>query len=372
MSAMRGLFLSLLLALAPPASADAPDETSSVRLQGIIGDIQIRTAIDVASLASGAVHRFYVPVGRMPTGQQWFVPVVVIRGEQDGPRFLLTAAVHGDELNGIGIAHRLIDDISPSQLNGTLTIVPGVNVPGILAGTRNYPFVNGTGGGTNLNREMPGDVTSDDPGVRYAGGVWRGIVQGNADFAIDLHTQSTGTAYPLYAFADYRSDAVKEIAQLLGVEMIKIDMGQKGTVETTLNDLGIPAVTFEVGGANTFQYDLIDRAVLGIKRLMSAKGMLPGYVPEPVGPEPIVGNDTVGVDAAVSGIVMRLKDLLDPVEEGEVIAVSRDSFGRIIKRYKAPVSGHVAAITTDPLREEGSLIIRILTTNKSKSCRNGC
>jgi hypothetical protein len=355
-----------------PAFADAPDEIPSPTLLGLIGDVQIREAVDAGSLPAGAVHRFYVPAGRMPTGQDWLVPVVVIRGQADGPKLLLTAAVHGDELNGIAVTHRLIDDLDPATLSGTVTLVPGVNVPGMLAGTRNYPFVNGTGNGTNLNREMPGARNSTDPGILYAGKVWRGIIQGNADFAIDLHTQSTGTAYPLYAFADYRSKVVKEMAELLGAQMIKIDKGQKGTVETALNEVGVPAITLEIGGANRFDYPLIDSAVTGIKRLMSAKGMLPGFTAPPIESATIVGNDTVNVRAEVSGIVMRKKDLLDPVSKDEVIAESRDAFGRVVKRYTSPVDGHVASIATDPLREEGSLIIRILAMNKSKTCRYGC
>lgn len=366
------LTLVMIVGIVAPAFADAPDETRSPKLLGLVGDVQIRKAVDAGSLPAGAVHRFYVPGGRMPTGQEWLVPVVVIRGDTDGPKLLLTAAVHGDELNGIAVTHRLIDDLDPAQLNGTVTLVPGVNVPGMLAGTRNYPFVNGTGNGTNLNREMPGARTSSNPGILYAGNVWRGIIQGNADFAIDLHTQSTGTAYPLYAFADYRSKAVKEMAQLLGAQMIKIDTGQKGTVETALNQSGVPAITLEIGGANRFDYPLIDRAIIGIKRLMAAKGMLPGFTVPPIESEAIVGNDTVNVRAEVSGIVLRNKELLDRVSKGEVIAESRDAFGRVVKRYSSPVDGYVASVATDPLREEGSLIIRILTTNKSKTCKNGC
>lgn len=369
---MRIISLVILCFMTSFSVAIAESTRPISALQGLIGDIQIRQVVDVDKLERGAVHRFFLPAGRMPTGQDWLVPIVVIRGAQDGPRFLVTAGVHGDELNGIGVAHKLIQNVTPSDLAGTLTVVPGVNVPGLLAGTRNYPFVNGTGGGANLNREMPGDASSNNPGIRYAATFWRGIVQGNADFAVDLHTQSTGTAYPLYAFADFRKKGVEDMARALGPEMIKIDSGQAGTVETTLNKAGVPALTYEVGGANVFQNDLIEAAYEGLLRLMTMKEMLPGKTQTPIPQEPIIGNDTVGVNATIAGIVVRYKELLDPVEEGEVIAATHDAFGRVIATYKAPVDGHVAAVATDPFREEGSLIIRLLSNNKSRSCKYGC
>ncbi|MEM6683926.1 MAG: succinylglutamate desuccinylase/aspartoacylase family protein [Pseudomonadota bacterium] len=363
-----GVFATLIYA----AQTHAQNKQPQMQIGGLIGSIQIRSAIDVASLPRGRVHRFYLPAGRMPTGQDWLVPVVIIRGKTDGPKFLVTAAVHGDELNGIGVAHKLIDQITPDTLAGTLTVLPSVNIPGILAGTRNLPATDYTGAGVNLNRQMPGSAKARNAGSRYAHAIWRGALQGNADFAVDVHTQSTGTSYPMYVFADYRQTGVEEMATLLGPHMIKIDTGQKGTVETALNEVGVPTVTLEIGAANVFEYPLIHRAVAGIKRLMAARGMLPGYTPLPIETPPIIGNDTVAVEAVVPGIVIRSKFLLDAVNEGDEVAVSVDPFGRVIKRYTAPVSGTIAAVAVHPIRQEGGLIVRILTLNTRRSCRNGC
>jgi len=366
------VLLTLFFALAFASEGRAQQTSPQAQLSGLIGAIQIRKAINVADLPRGQVHRFYLPAGRMPTGQDWLVPVVVIRGKADGPKFLITAAVHGDELNGVGVAHTLIDQITPDDLAGTLTILPSVNVPGILAGTRNLPAADYGGAGFNLNRQMPGSAKGVTAGSRYAHAIWRGALQGNADFAVDVHTQSTGTAYPMYVFADYRETGVKEMAALLGPHMIKIDTGQKGTVETALNETGVPAVTLEIGAANVFDYPLIDRAVAGLKRLMAARGMLPGYDAPPIESAPIIGNDTAAVTAGLTGIVIRSKHLLDTVDEGDEVAVSVDAFGRVVRRYRAPVSGTIAAVATHPIRQEGALIVRILTQNARRSCRNGC
>jgi len=354
------------------ASAAAQDTPKKGQISGLIGAIQIRTAIDVASLAPGRVHRFYVPAGRMPSGQDWLVPVVVIRGVEDGPKLMVTAAIHGDELNGIGVAHRLIAEVTPEALAGTLTVLPSINIPGIIARTRYYPAATYNGAGVNLNREMPGSPSNVEAGARYAHALWRGALQGNADFVVDVHTQSTGTSYPMFVFADFREDGVEEMAKLLGPDVIKIDPGQKGSIETAYNDVGVPSVTLELGAANSFDYALIDRAVAGIKRLMSARDMLPGTDVPAAEKAPIIGNDTVGVQATVTGVVMRSVKLLDTVKKGDEVAVSTDAFGRIVKRYTAPVGGTVVVVSTDPMRDAGALIIRILTTNKRRSCRNGC
>jgi len=61
-------------------------------------------------------------------------PVLVINGATRGPVLCLTAAIHGDELNGIEIVRRVMYDLDPSKLSGAVIGVPIGLVAGALLG----------------------------------------------------------------------------------------------------------------------------------------------------------------------------------------------------------------------------------------------
>ena len=149
----------------------------------------------------------------------------MVRGSRPGPKLLLTAGIHGDELNGIAVIHRLAREIEPATLAGTLVMVPGLNTPGLLRDAREFA----TGGGAgyaNLNRAMPGkSLTEKGSGAAdsYAQALWTRLLRPNADAAVDLHTQSRGTAYVLYAFAS--TPRARRMAELVGPDIIKLDPG---------------------------------------------------------------------------------------------------------------------------------------------------
>lgn len=336
-------------------SGAAMRDRSADRIDGV----PVTDRLEAASLPTGR-HEFYFRAGWRNSGQPILVPVVVIRGAQDGKRLLVTAAVHGDELNGIGVIHRLLESLNPADLAGTLVAVPGVNQPGINANKRGYVASGGGGYSVDTNRRFPGtlDVTGA-PVDRFLGTLWHGLLKPNADLAIDLHTQTRGTAYPLFVFADFGNAETKKAAFLLGPDMIKKDAGQKGTLETSLMESGIPAVTFEVGAPKVFQKGLINRAVDGIKNLMRHHRMLSDAATPPM-VEPIVGTDYTNVYTETGGVAVIQVKLKDWVEKGQHVATLYDPFGREIKRYVAPHDGWVLALATDPMKEAGSMLVRIL------------
>ena len=80
-----------------------------------------------------------IPAGRLVTGSELRIPAAVINGRRPGPRLWLTAAVHGDELNGVETIRRLIEQIDPAQVAGSVIAVPIVNVFGFIQGSRYLP-----------------------------------------------------------------------------------------------------------------------------------------------------------------------------------------------------------------------------------------
>ncbi len=321
-------------------------------------DVPLVSRISVDSLPAGR-HDFYLETGTRASGSPLLVPVIVIKGKAPGKRLLLTAAIHGDELNGIAVIHRLSADLTPEKVSGAVIMVPGVNPTGIERHSRFFQSSQNGGSQVDLNRVMPGDKRSRGPGRRVVSAFWEGVVDDNVDLAIDLHTQTRGTAYPLFVFADFRNKTVKQMAYDLGPEVIKDDRGQRGTLETSLLMKNIPAVTFEIGAPKVFQMDLVARAQKGILAVMKRHGILSGK-PKRQGSRPIVGTKVSNIATRQGGFAYIEVSLLQKVKKGQVLARVFDPFGNQLDRYVAPHDGYVLAHATDPVREQGSLLVRLL------------
>ncbi len=322
--------------------------------------------LDVADLPAGQVERFWFRAGDSALAQPRLVPVIVVKGARPGPKLLVTAGIHGDELNGIDVVHRLAA-IDPAVLAGTLVMVPGLNTPGLLQGTREFT-PNDSRGSANLNREMPGEDGGNGV-ANYAGRLWSRLMRPNADEAVDLHTQSRGTAYVMYAFAS--SPRARAMAELMAPDIIKLDPGEKGTVENEMVRAGVPAITLELGKPEVFDAGMIDRAVAGITNLMREKGMLAGTIVARSSAT-FTGNRQEPVRAPRAGFAHLLAPLGSDVVKGQVIATMSDAFGRETDRIVAPVSGRISTSFTDPRRERGGMIVRIIYMSDDPKCAAGC
>lgn len=355
---LRALVLAVLMA--------APGQAQTVMV-GALDREAVIDRLDGRDVPAGTTTRYWFRAGETATGQHWLVPVVVVKGARPGPRLLVTAGIHGDELNGIDVLHRLVRTLNPAELSGTLVAVPGLNPPGLLQGTREFA-ANDSRASANLNRQMPGDL--DGSAVsHHAALLWQNLFLPNADLAVDLHTQSRGTAYVLYAFAS--TARTKRMAELLGPDVIKLDRGDKGTVENTLTDAGVPAVTLELGMPERFDAEMVRRGVAGLQNLMREQKMLAGDVVEPPATM-VVGNALARVMAPRGGWATLLTPLGSRVEKGQLVATMADAFGRVTGTLLAPESGVVAAAMTDPRRERGGMILRILHMKDDPECAFGC
>lgn len=356
---MRVLLAAAALLLAAPGLA-------ATERVGSIDGVAIIDRLDAAELAAGTTERFWFRAGSSALAQPWLVPVIVVKGAKPGPRLLITAGIHGDELNGIDVIHRLAS-IEPSTLAGTLVMVPGLNTPGLLQSTREWT-PDFSRASPNLNRVMPGKDGGrgiDD----YAGRLWFRLLRPNADQAIDLHTQSRGTAYPMYVFAS--TPRTRTMGELVAPDIIKLDPGEKGTVENELTNDGVPAITLELGRPEMFDTQMVGRAVAGIVNLMREMTMLTG----PVVPRSAItftGNKQEVVRAPRSGFAVLAAPLNSDVKKGDEVAILSDAFGRVTDRIIAPVSGRISTIFTDPRRGQGDMIVRIITSSDDPKCAMGC
>ena len=342
--------------------------------QDTIAGVPVIERLDVETLPRGKTYHFWFRGMDTSVGQSWHVPVIVVRGSETGPRLLLNSGVHGDELNGIRVVQLVTKSIDPQKLKGTIVGIPGLNIPGILHGNRNYIMSDDGGSAANLNRVMPGDEAKGDATTRFAGRVWQKLWMGNVDYVIDMHSQTRGTAYPTFVYADPRNEKVKMLAEMLAPDIIKYDTGEKGSVETEFVRANIPAVTYEIGRAGVWQQDLIDRSAAGIQRVFSALKMTdtsPASQPS-IAPKTFLGNENTSLRAIMGGFVEYKVGLLDLVVKDQILARQMNAFGETIAEYKAPHDGKVLSLGDEPVREPGGLIVRLIRWNPSDACKLGC
>ncbi len=314
-------------------------------------------ALDVDGLDAGE-HKFWFAVATDAIGHPQTLPVRVFKGALPGKRIMITAGVHGDEQNGILTAQQLARELINKVNAGVVTIVPTVNLSGIARHSRDFHSAAPDSSTSNLNRVFPGNPTGDDAN-RFAYSLWTNLLQPNADLAIDLHSQTSGTTYPLYAFADYRLDDATRMARLVNPDVILNDPGDPGILETVYNRADIPSITIEVGIGRYSDLVMVERAVQGLLNILRSYELIDGDVVSQT-QQCIEGEQIVSIRASQGGFVISHVDLLEKVSEGQKVATQYNSFGDEIEHYYAPSEGVVISHNVESVRAPGSLVVRLI------------
>eukprot|EP00903_Cladosiphon_okamuranus_P000396 g394.t1 len=196
-----------------------------------------------------------------------------VLSEEDGPVLGLTAAVHGNELNGISVIQRLFTEIDPQELRGTIVGAPVVNVPSFMRKMRRF------NDGVDINHIMPGKADGNVSQV-YAYRFFNRLVR-HFDYLLDLHTASFGRINSYYIRADMDTPVVRKMALLQNADIIVHNPPSDGTLRGAADELGIPAITLEVGNPNTFQRKLIRSGITGIHNVLCHLEMVDDEIDEP-------------------------------------------------------------------------------------------
>lgn len=192
-------------------------------------------------------------------------PVIVVHGATVGPRICLTAAVHGDELNGIEIIRRLMNELDPAELSGTVIGVPIVNFLGYARGSRYLPDRR------DLNRYFPGSPNGS-AASRIAHSFFNEVAA-NCQALVDFHTGSFDRKNLPQVRGDLRIPAVLEFSRGFGATAVLHSPGSRGMLRRAAVEAGIPAITFEVGSPMRLEPAEIDHAVQALHTLLHKMGM---------------------------------------------------------------------------------------------------
>lgn len=313
-------------------------------------DVEIIKELNVASVPEGTISRFFLQVVKDGMGMPTYVPIIVAKGTEPGPVVGVTAAVHGNELNGIPVVQKIFKEIDVKALCGTIVGVPVLNVPSFLRNKRR--FIDDT----DLNHVFPGKADGNVSQV-YAYRIINRIVK-EFNFLVDLHTASFGRINSYYIRADLRDELTRQMSLLQNAQIIVHNPPSDGTLRGAASAMGIRAVTIEVGDPNKFQRGMIRSSLTGIFNLLIHLRMLEGKIETPE-VDPVICNHSFWIYTDTGGILNVPPLLAERVEKGQVIASIRNIFGDLSREYFAPESGIVIGKSTSPINQTGGRILHL-------------
>jgi predicted deacylase len=306
--------------------------------------------LDVESLPKGAVTRLYVEMMERGTVEPIRLSVLVARGQRPGPVLGVTAAMHGNELNGIPIIHRLFRELDPAKLSGTVVAVPVVNIPGFIRLQRGFSD------GQDLNRLMPGKEHGNG-GQVYAARLMDRVIS-QFQYLIDLHTASFGRINSLYVRVDMTNPVTRELAMLQHPQIIVHNQGEDGTLRAAAMARGINAITVEVGDPQRFQAGLVQVSLVGLRNVLARLEMFPSEPPQFHEP-PVVCGRSSWMYTDTGGLLEVFPPVATHVRKGQVIARVSNLFGDVLREYEAPEDGIVVGKSTNPVNQTGDRILHL-------------
>ncbi|MGH7130216.1 MAG: succinylglutamate desuccinylase/aspartoacylase family protein, partial [Planctomycetaceae bacterium] len=218
---------------------------------------------------AGARKTVELSVANLYTHTHLTMPVHIVNGRRDGPTLFLTAAIHGDELNGVEIIKRVLKRALLKSLRGRILAVPIVNVFGFIDQSRYLPDRR------DLNRSFPGRI-SGSLAARLAHLVATEIVA-KADYGIDLHTGAVDRTNLPQVRANLSDPDVKRMAHAFGAPVVIDANVREGSLRQFAGEQGVPTLLYESGKALQFDELSIAVGVRGIIRVMREVGMLPAH-----------------------------------------------------------------------------------------------
>ena len=301
---------------------------------------------------AGTRARVELPVARLFTDVWLNLPVTVVHGKEAGPSLWLDAAIHGDELNGMEVIRRVLEELDPQRLQGTLLAVPVVNVFGFVQQDRYLPDRR------DLNRSFPGSAHGSTA-ARLAHLFMQEIVS-RCHYGIDLHTGSLHRNNLPQIRAFLEDLETRRIAEAFGAPMLYQAPEIRGSLRSAARHTGAHVLVYEAGGPLRFDPEAIATGVAGVFRVLATLEMWTkrGLARELEQP-PFEAASTRWIRAARSGICYLECDLGQRVVEKQTLGVIRAPFTRESRRITAPFDGLVIGHSSNPLAHQGDALIHL-------------
>ena len=288
------------------------------------------------------------------------LPVTVIHGKQAGPKVFICAAVHGDEVLGTEIIRQLLAKPALKRINGTLVVVPVVNIYGFIQHSRYLPDRR------DLNRSFPGSSVGS-LAARLANVLMTEVVE-RCTHGIDLHTAAIHrTNLPHLRICDDTKENVR-LCQAFGVPVVLCSELRDGSLRQAVQDLGKPMLLFEGGEALRLDMRVARSAVSGILGVLSALEMLPPRKPPKIAAT--LTSESYWVRAHQAGLFHRNARLGDHVKRGQTVGFITDPFDQTRYELTARAAGILIGHCSNPVVNEGDGLFHVAVYSDRSEARD--
>jgi uncharacterized protein len=319
-------------------------------------------------IAAGARGLVDLPVSKLSNHTPVTLPVHVLHGHRPGPTMFVSAAIHGDELNGVEIIRRVLRTLQPGNIAGTLLCVPVVNAYGFIGRSRYLPDRR------DLNRSFPGSATGS-LAARLAHLFLNEVVH-RCQFGIDLHTAAVHRVnLPQIRSNFAKSPRCRELSEAFGAQVVLESPERPGSLRRAARESGIDVLVYEGGEGLRFDDFAIRAGVDGIANVMLKTGMLelPDGVeatPVPDTRAPVFANVSRWVRAPDGGIFRTTKQIGNAVTAGEVIGIVSNPYEDSETEVRTSHRGIIVGRTTLPIVNMGDALFHIAWSDEFRASKD--
>ncbi len=308
----------------------------------------------------GERRQFRAEVGENYLGDTVEIPVTVVNGVGEGPTIFFTAAIHGDELNGVKVVQEIATRYDPEALRGTLVCLHVCNVPAYEAQQRYTPIYD-----QDLNRAFPGKGRSTTT-ERMASKIYHRFIR-PCDLGIDFHTSTRNRTTIYHVRADLENEDANRLARSFGANVMLTGSGDAGSLRSVATSADIPTITVEMGRAHRFQPVLIEKALDSVESVFAEYDVLPGRPVHWPGWYKITTPESAKrwLRADIGGLVDMEWGPYPLVRADEVICRITDHFSTKEDVVRAPFDGLIVGALENPVAAPGHPVCHLVRLDET-------
>ena len=291
-------------------------------------------------------------IAKLYTATKIEIPIIIERALQPGPTVLITAAIHGDEINGVEIVRQLISRKINKPKRGTIICIPILNVFGFLNAQRAFPD------GRDLNRSFPG-TKRGSLASRVAYFITQQILP-HADYCIDFHTGGASRFNAAQTRVTPDNKESLALAKIFNAPFTVLSKNLKKSYRSTCNKLEKPIILFEGGKSLENNKQIVNYGVRGTKRLLNHLQMLdPKFNATKPLKDSVLIEKSKWIRAQKSGLIHTKIACNKYVEKGTVLATITDPYGEMLFNVLAPNAGYIINVNQAAIVHQGDAIFHI-------------